>query len=182
MPRKDKLMNKYTKGAIATGAAIVLLLGGAGTFALWNDDAEVGAGAINSGTLTIAPDGTGEWLDSEGDPILDIATYLIVPGDVLTFTQDVVIDASGNNLEATLDYDPTSIVVNLADAPSVALKAALVVDVDSSAVGGAEIVPGDAGSQTVTVTVTFPDTVSGLTAQDGSVDLSALTITLTQHL
>ena len=82
-------MNKYTKGAIATGAAIVLLLGGAGTFALWNDDAEVAGGddqlrnAHDRARRTSA-----SWIDSNGDPILDIATYLIVPGDVLTFTQD----------------------------------------------------------------------------------------------
>jgi alternate signal-mediated exported protein len=175
-------MNKYTKGAIATGAAIVLLLGGAGTFALWNDDAEVAAGTINSGTLTIEADGAGEWTDSYGAPILDISNYLIVPGDELTFTQDVDIDATGNNLEATLGYDDDSIVAGLGTA-SAELKAALVVTVDLVGPLGTEITDADSGDHTVTVTVSFPElSVDGVEAQDGSVDLSELLITLTQHL
>ena len=32
-------MNKLTRGAIAAGVGVVLLLGGAGTFALWSDTA-----------------------------------------------------------------------------------------------------------------------------------------------
>jgi alternate signal-mediated exported protein len=184
MPRKEDLMNKYTKGAIATGAAIVLLLGGAGTFALWNDDADVAGGSISSGTLTIAPSGTGEWTDADGD-VVDIDSYLIVPGDVLTFTQDVVIAATGTNLEATLDYAASSIVAPLGPqaAANAALKTNLVVTISSDAAGNLEITPADDGNTVeVTVTVELPDSVAGTTAQGGTVDLSHLLITLTQHL
>ena len=56
-------MNKLTKGAIATAAGIALLMGGAGTFALWNDSVGVNGGTVQTGTLDIDTTGTGTWKD-----------------------------------------------------------------------------------------------------------------------
>ena len=44
-------MNKLVKGAVAGAAGIALLLGGAGTFALWNASTNVSTGSISTGTL-----------------------------------------------------------------------------------------------------------------------------------
>ena len=54
-------MNKLTKGAIATAAGIALLLGGAGTFALWNGQTTIAGGTISTGTLAIASTGSPVW-------------------------------------------------------------------------------------------------------------------------
>ena len=53
------------KGSIAGAAGVALLLGGAGTFALWNGDAAIAGATITAGTLTVeASEGT--WSDGAG--------------------------------------------------------------------------------------------------------------------
>ncbi|MBM4653639.1 alternate-type signal peptide domain-containing protein [Rhodococcus hoagii] len=46
-------MNKKTKGAIAAGAAAVLLAGGAGTMAAWNSSASLPSATITAGELKV---------------------------------------------------------------------------------------------------------------------------------
>jgi alternate signal-mediated exported protein len=115
-------MNKLVKGSIAGAVGIALLLGGAGTFALWSDTASVNGGVVQTGTLDVALTGTGAWKDISADaanttwvPLTD----RLVPGDTVTFTQDVTVVATGKNLKATLAYTAGSIVVNPALVPSV---------------------------------------------------------------
>ncbi len=106
-------MNKLVKGAVATAAGVALLMGGAGTFALWNTSEEVNAGTVEAGTLTIAsapPPEPGKTSRRQQQlRIIDISDWRIVPGDKLEFTQNVTINATGDNLEATLDVDEDSI-------------------------------------------------------------------------
>ena len=47
-------MNKIFTGIIAAAAGTTLLLGGAGSFALWNSTSSVQAGTVNAGTLALA--------------------------------------------------------------------------------------------------------------------------------
>ncbi|MDI9944213.1 alternate-type signal peptide domain-containing protein [Rhodococcus sp. 1.20] len=48
-------MKKQTKGAIAAAAAGALLLGGAGSLAVWSDSADVsGGGPVTSGALDLS--------------------------------------------------------------------------------------------------------------------------------
>ena len=48
-------MQKTTKGALALGTGVALLLGGAGTFAYWNGTADLGSNTqVAAGNLTIA--------------------------------------------------------------------------------------------------------------------------------
>lgn len=61
-------MSPFVKGTLATGTAIVLLLGGAGTFALWNDSAQIAnstGGQIDPGHLYLLPESAtnGRWYD-----------------------------------------------------------------------------------------------------------------------
>lgn len=99
-------MKKTTKGAIAVGAATLLLLGGGGTFALWNDSADVNAGSVWSGQLELTGGTTGTWYHydeflaegTDADPIT-IASYNVVPEDDLIFVTDAVtLTAEGSNL------------------------------------------------------------------------------------
>jgi len=83
--RKRYTMNRNAKGAIAVGAATLLLLGGGGTFALWNNSATVSAGTVESGHLTIDTSATtDQWYDaaSFNDDYADwLADPASAPGD-----------------------------------------------------------------------------------------------------
>ncbi|GAB2665612.1 alternate-type signal peptide domain-containing protein [Prescottella soli] len=105
-------MNKKTKGAIAAGAAALLLAGGAGTFATWNAQANLNGGSVNSGKLTLTATGS-TWSDSHG-VINNWANFKAVPGDVLTYNAQATIGAVGKNLNASLTVDPASITGALA--------------------------------------------------------------------
>jgi len=111
-------MNRNAKGAIAAGAAVLLLLGGAGTFALWNQSADLNTtDTISSGQLHLSnvPVGgySGAWyFYEEGLPLTDYAasglevdvdTYLVVPEDELIYVIDgVELEAEGGDLYFTL--------------------------------------------------------------------------------
>ncbi len=191
-------MNKLTKGAIAGAAGIALLLGGAGSFALWNGNASVSAGQVQSGTLTIAASGTGTWQNtpngSSTPAAVTIGTFKAVPGDTLTFTQQLNITAIGDNLSAALTVDPTTIVAGNASPASAALKTALLNSMTvavttlplptgiTGPTANTYTVTGATGIKTITVTVTLPfPRTSDNTTQAGSVDLTGLKFTLNQN-
>src|SRR5690606_32654793 len=104
-------MNKFTKASIATGAGIVLLLGGGGTLAYWNAEAVTDAGEITAGTLGITSEGDGAWYEtSDLVNSIDADTFLVVPGDSLTYIETFEVEATGDNLEATVSANAASIV------------------------------------------------------------------------
>ncbi len=100
-----KIQNK-TKAALAGGLAVAILAGGAGTMARWYDTEQLTDRSIQSGELSMEA-GEGVWTDELGHTV-DPETFLAVPGDTLTFTRDVVINAKGDHLDATLSADLTS--------------------------------------------------------------------------
>ena len=101
-------MKKVTKGIVAAGLGAALLVGGAGTMAVWTEDETVGGGAINAGHLNLVTDGTnagcGDWMLDTGESVP--STYTagdpLVPGDVLTRDCAYTIEAEGNHLRATV--------------------------------------------------------------------------------
>lgn len=199
-------MNKLTKAAIAGAAGIALLLGGAGSFALWNGSATSAAGSIQSGTLSVTTSGAGTWANTPYNGTsgaVTIANFKAVPGDTLTFTQKLTVTSIGDNLNATLAVDPASIVASATGTPSAnaALKAALIAGMTVTTTGTvpANIVAGtganantftvtnSAGPQTLTVVVTLPfprgaaQPTGDNTTQTGAVDLTGLKFTLQQN-
>lgn len=92
-------MNKLAKGALATGLGVALLIGGGGTLAVWNAEQNVAPGKIVSGDLQLTA-GKGTWTNANGT--INIDTYRAVPGDKLTFTQDVEVDLKGDLMLANL--------------------------------------------------------------------------------
>lgn len=184
-------MNKLLKGSVAGAAGVALLLGGAGSFALWNSTESVNVGSVASGTLSIKTAGDASWMDISADAtepvIADIAEFRIAPGDTIELTQVVEIDARGNNLRATLSYDDLSL--QAATAEDEALLAEL--EISLEATGGANVArigttetfavtPATSTSTvTLTVTIAFPDTVTGAT--NGTVDFSELAFKLQQN-
>lgn len=180
-------MNKLLKGAIAGAAGVALLLGGAGTFALWNTTAVVNSGSIASGTLTLAAGAT-TWRDISPDKtaanIPTIGSFKIVPGDKLELTQVLTVNATGDNLKATLSVDDTTITGALKTSLSPIVVTATGTGVTAGSLANTYAIASQATASTVTVKVIIelPSTVSGATAQAQSLDLSVLGFKLAQNV
>ncbi|WP_104083128.1 alternate-type signal peptide domain-containing protein [Cryobacterium sp. Y11] len=198
-------MNKLLTGSIAGAAGIALLLGGAGTFALWNSEASIVGGTINAGTLTVAA-GDGVWADQNGK--IAIADYLIVPGDTLTYKTVLDVKAEGDNIMARLTVGDGKLVADSASDADKMLERILkedttveVLELDEGQESrkpkpGSEplLLTEDDAKYLVTVTITFPAGDKGPGAKDkgpaidddiaktGQVDLSGIAVTLAQYL
>jgi alternate signal-mediated exported protein len=176
-------MNKLVKGSIAGAAGIALLLGGAGTFALWNDSITSNAGAVSSGELKIANSATpgGSWIDVSTSGIQNgtalpttgtspniVVTPKIVPGDKWRFTRQIVLTTTGKNLLADLSFDASSVTVAPTAFPAgelsykltatpvvVTTPGATSATVVETAVGSGiyRVTPGSAATTTVNLTV-----------------------------
>jgi alternate signal-mediated exported protein len=94
---KNSALIKGT-AAIAVGAA--LLLGGGGTLASWNASASGTPGTVVAGDLNVVA-ATGVWTDRNGAPVT-ISTYKVVPGDKLTYTQDLNVTLTGDKMAANV--------------------------------------------------------------------------------
>src|SRR5699024_571516 len=95
------------KGALAAGAAALLLAGGAGTYAAWTSDGgDSAGGTVTTGRLAVeqVPE-SAEWTwqtaGREGDTFVP-ATDTLVPGDEIRFTSDYLLDIEGTNISAEL--------------------------------------------------------------------------------
>jgi alternate signal-mediated exported protein len=176
-------MNKTTKGAVAAVAGGLLLLGGAGSLAYWNDSATVAGGTIASGKLTLTDTTAGTcaaapWvLDSAESPsgaAFDPATDMIVPGDVLTKNCTYTIGAKGTHLRATL--------ATTGGAASGALAPALTT-AGTFTVGGSTVTEvtsaNDGATLSAQIKVTFKP-ASDNTTQLQSASLSSFVVSLTQ--
>lgn len=174
-------MDKKTKGAIAAGAAALLLAGGAGTFATWNDSKTLNAGTVTAGQLKFTGTPAGEWYkgtdtsEATGTKVT-ISTYRIVPGDVLTYKATADFIAQGDNLNATLALDETA--AGTFDGLTWGATSVTATGVNGSGV----ITPNDGTvrSAVVTKTATFAGSTSGTTSQGATAALTGLQLKLTQ--
>lgn len=180
---KGQKMKKVTKAAIAAGAAGALMLGGAGTLALWTDDTNVDAGSVSTGHLTMETAGAGVWADASvgaANTAFNPATDHLVPGDKVTYKQNVTIGADGKNLKGTLTE------TGLTGGSVLPTDVDVALTVDRNVVGvsqdaGTGVITFGAAAQytvPVTVTITFAQTAEG--DMDALLDLGALTLTLNQ--
>jgi len=186
-------MNKLVTGSIAGAAGIALLLGGAGTLALWNDSATASGGNVQSGALTVALAGTPVWKDISPDsadtswsPVAVGSTPAdrLVPGDTVTLTQRVDVTATGKNLQAELSFDPKTIAIKApyntivapatAPAVTVAMTATKVASsgnatIVASAAPNSFLISAGAGGRTtfeIVFTVAFDSRVTAKDAQN----------------
>ena len=180
-------MKKKTKAAIAAGAGAVILLGGAGSLAFWNDSSTTTEGEISSGELSLDDcENGGTWTDvNQATTISDIEAFRIVPGDTLSYTCVTAINATGDNLSATLTADIGEVT---GDAD---LLAALGNPQVTATANGAPLPSNTTGVQitpttesqpiVVTVAITFDPATTGTVGQNQSVNLGATTLELTQN-
>lgn len=161
------------KGAVAAAAGVAVLLGGMGTFALWNADGALGAGDLRTGTLS-AEFGTLTWNDvtpGHANAIGDINAFRMVPGDVIVGTSQIVVTAEGENLVVLPE------VVGAAGTPIDTLSENITVEVDLAGMpaGGFR-----EGTTTVDATVTIAFDQSATGEMGLELDLAATSISLQQ--
>ncbi|MGO2863619.1 MAG: alternate-type signal peptide domain-containing protein [Brevibacterium sp.] len=171
-------MKNSTKALIAGGVGVALLVGGAGTVAFWTDSEDGGEGVITAGNLDLGDlgDDTGDWTiqhladpdnpDSATDPEpFDPKNHHIVPGDILSFTQNVPVTLDGKNIAAHFVGDVTVEAGSGAGSDELAKAIekqdlATVEATDATTplqVDGDDIVTGQGtGEVEVTTSVTFP--------------------------
>lgn len=112
-------MNKFAKGSLAAGAGLVLLLGGAGTLAYWNDSAELAGGTINAGTLT---------LEADNDSLqasIDQQPQVWVPGDQHTFSTELTLVTEGDNIQGKIVLDTAKLGIDGTGADQLTVDMAL---------------------------------------------------------
>ncbi len=157
-------MNKLAKGALAGGLGIALLLGGGATLAYWNDSVPVSGATITAGSLDVAPTGTPAWTVTNGSvvnkPITDIATFRMVPGDVLTYQAAYTVTAVGDNLKAQASLGTNSLTGDADLIARLTKTATVAVGAGAASAGPVAVVNGD--QLNVTVTIAWPfDTPAG---------------------
>jgi alternate signal-mediated exported protein len=179
-------MHKIVTGAIAGAAGIALLLGGAGSFALWNASASSAASAVSSGNLTLTANNDGVWTDITNGPSATInpANVLMVPGNTYQFAQTLTIGATGQDLKANLTYAPQSITGDsaliAATTKTLAVTSSSASVVQSTSDASTFVVSPSAATSTVKVVFTIALPSSATTGQNGTVNVGALAFTLTQ--
>jgi alternate signal-mediated exported protein len=181
-------MNKMIKGSTAGAIGVVLLMGGFGTYALWSDSEQLAANSVTSGVLTIdTADGTWDDVRTTGVARDWSADALMVPGDVITYTQSFTVNGTGDNLSGTIKLNALPMSPN-------GFSSALTrtVNVVDSGPGATDVTKGnatefsfsapfDTATLTATVTYTLPSSVSGTDDQNKTATTPASTFTIAQN-
>ena len=171
---KNSTLVKGT-AAIAVGAA--LLLGGGGTLANWNAEATAAPGIIISGDLNVAKTAAGVWKDRAGATI-DINTYKVVPGDKLTFTQDLTVTLVGDKMAANVAT--TGITATNGFTSANVSVSAPALTVGGTAVANPLKPTGSAQTVTATITFEFLSSTTGRADTTASYNFNNVAFQLTQ--
>lgn len=177
-------MKKSTKGALAAGAAAVLLLGGAGTLAFWSDTATIDGGTVDTGTLALSDaECDADWVYADGNANAGATVDLIVPGDTIAKVCTVEVTATGDNLRAKLETPSTIPITTSPDAPSLDATARANYAIEGQQIPDLITSANDGDTVTATLEVEFPfgdETTNGNDTQGILAELDELSITLTQ--
>lgn len=167
------------KGAVAAAAGVAVLLGGAGTFALWNASGAIGTTGTQAGSLTADFGTEVDWKDmTAGVEQVDVdpATFHMVPGDVLVGTTSVEVTAVGENLVVTPEITGADgNVRTFLDDDALTVTTGLVGS------DGAPVTEIGAGTHTLTASVTIAyDPAGGNVGMGTDVDLNDIEFLLQQ--
>lgn len=183
-------MKKSTKGAIAAAAAAVLLLGGGTSLAYWTATGTIDGGTITAGELKLTADTCADtWTYAAGTAGAGTPVTRWVPGDVVTKSCTFTVEATGDNLAATIAAPATVALGGTAPASATATVAATYTIGGTAIANGGTITDANDGQALVaTFRVTFPygtdetgtPVVNGNATQNWAAELNDLTVTLTQ--
>ena len=172
---KNSTLVKGT-AAIAVGAA--LLLGGGGTLANWNASASQAPGTIAAGDLNVVnATSSGAWTDRNGQPVT-IGTYKVVPGDKLTYTQDLTVTLAGDKMAANIAT--TGISATNGFTPANVSVSAPVLTVGEDPVSNPLTPTGSAQTVTATITFEFLSSTAGRADVNATYNFNNVGFTLTQ--
>lgn len=103
-------MKNSTKGFVAGAAGVGLLLG-ASTFALWSDSDSASGGTITSGNLNVNVHDNPQWEDVSGNDStpINLSDFRIVPGDTLQGRYFLDVELEGDNMEAGLSLENSTL-------------------------------------------------------------------------
>ncbi|ALE05168.1 hypothetical protein AL755_06215 [Arthrobacter sp. ERGS1:01] len=174
-------MNKMVKGAVVTGIGVILLVGGGGTLATWNQAQNATMGSVVSGDLNLTPvtttAGKGQWTNAAGTKI-DVATYKVVPGDVLTYTQGLNVTLTGDLMSAKLMVTGAGVDNGFGSNVVIgATKLTKGTDILPTTV----LLPADSGVVTASTTFTFKTSTTGRGAAGSTYDFSGIGYLLVQQ-
>jgi len=160
------------KGTVAAAAGVAVLLGGMGTFALWNQSGSIGTTGTGTGHLTATFGDEVDWKDvtpgGDGTQAVDPDTFKMVPGDVLEGTTTVVYDVEGENivvkpeLQNASGVSMTDTLTYLSDS-ALTVKTTLVNEEDTTV---DTLKDGDNGTLTAKVTIKYDQ--SGVNGDDNA--------------
>lgn len=173
---KNSTLVKGT-AAIAVGAA--LLLGGGGTLANWNAAASTNPGTIVAGDLNVENLVTGKWTDRNGADIPNIANYTVVPGDKLTFTQDLKVTLHGNKMAAKIETSGVNNPTNGFTGTNVTVSP-VTLKVGTGTVPNPLVASADAQTVTASVTFEFSAATAGRVDVGATYKFNSVGFTLTQ--
>ena len=172
-------MKKMTKGAIVTGLGVALLLGGGGTLAVWNDSVETKAGSIAAGDLQLTDQKTGVWTSNvTKSAISDINTYRVVPGEILTYTQDMTVKLLGDQMVATLEHQGAG--VDNGFGSNVLVSTPVLKNAKGQVLPSTELRPADSGKVTATTTFTFKSETTNRDSVNAQYNFDEVEYVLTQ--
>lgn len=172
---KNSTLIKGT-AAIAVGAA--LLLGGGGTLANWNAAATATPGTIISGDLNLENNTAGVWKDRNNAVISNINDYKVVPGDKLTFTQDLAVTLVGDKMAANVAT--TGITATNGFTPANVSVSGPALSVGTTPVSNPLKPTGSAQTVTATITFEFLSSTSGRANVNASYNFNNVAFQLTQ--
>jgi len=172
------------KGTVAAAAGVAVLLGGMGTFALWNQSGAIGTTGTSTGHLT-ATFGTMTWQDVTPGGVaahaVTPATFNMVPGDVLEGTATITYSVEGENIVVK----PELTGANGAQLKFLSDEALTVTTTLTGPTGPVNVLhDGDAGTMTAKVTIAYDQAgVNGTNNanMDQTIDLSAVKFALQQQ-
>ena len=171
-------MNKMAKGAIATGVGVILLAGGGGTLATWNQASNASMGSVVSGDLNLTA-GAGVWTNASGSKI-NVASYKVVPGDTLTYTQPLTVTLTGDLMVAKLAVTGTGadsgFTNNVAVSPTTLRGAA-----NKAVLPATALVPADSGEVIASTTFSFKEATSGRNAANATYNFAGIGYNLVQQ-
>lgn len=175
-------MNKMIKGSIAGATGVALLMGGFGTYALWSDSENLAENGVQSGELSVDTS-AGVYDDARTAAADDwTANDLMVPGDVVTYTQTFDVTGTGKNLQGTIELNTGALNSTFTGL----VRSVEVTSDNATIVRNADNVSFDFsdpfGTATLTAVVTYelPASTSGTTDQNKTAATPQSTFTIQQ--
>ncbi|WP_324804776.1 alternate-type signal peptide domain-containing protein [Gordonia sp. YC-JH1] len=155
----------------------MLLLGGVGSYALWNDTEDIVGGNITTGDFGLDCGTGGTWTDVSptmiGGSAINPLEDLMVPGDVWKYSGDCTVTATGKNMKATLGVN-----LGTTNVPSDNFVVTTSVNGTDTTTTPIDVTNGQ--ELPVTVQVEFKESTPGTEDTNASVQVSNMKITLNQ--